>query len=225
MKEDGFEVIEFNEKTDLMAVDAKCPRCSSKYLYGSPYVQIPCHKCGITYKTDFKQDIYTKKARQINSTISYVDKLILRATEKYESSFITTRQHYIEQGCWNVSEIKRATEEYKRCTRCGVCISCYTCRCGKNFKHDTNRRQQMCPDCKSTDFVKTYFKEVFTNEENKEIRLCPHCKSENIRMTRTRNKDKCHLCKSDKLSNKRTNIKFECTIERKKAYRIENLKK
>ena len=42
-------------------------------------------------------------------------------------------------------------------------------------------------------------------------------------MTMTKNLSKCHLCNSRKLTEKKVNIVFEVTIERKKAYRRENV--
>lgn len=223
-KNNESEILELNQKSDLMAVICKCPSCGDKYIHGVPYVHVPCRKCGITYRTDFEQDIYTKKARQMLSKISYKNSLIIRSDEKYESSLIHIRQHFIEQHCWDVSGITRTREEYKRCTKCGICLDCYTCKnCGKSFERDKNRRKQRCPHCKSDTFIKTYFKEVMMSEKNQDIKLCPHCKSDRIKMSRTRNKSKCHICSSKKLTETKINIIFEVKIERKKAYRRENV--
>lgn len=224
MKGDKLDVLELNQKSDLMAMSCKCPQCGKKYPYGVAYVKVPCTYCGITYKSDFNQDIYTKKARHLLSMLSYKNGLIIKANERYESSLTHIRQHFIEQHCWTVSDIERSNEEYKRCLSCGVCFDCFTCKdCGKAFQRDKNRRKQKCPTCKSSKFVKTYFTQVDVNPKNKEIRKCPHCKSDNIRMTRTRNKTKCHNCNSRKLTDKKTNVVFQITIERKKAYRRENV--
>lgn len=218
------ETLELNEKSNLIAVDCKCPNCGDKYLHGVPYVIVPCKKCGSTYKTDFNQDIYTKKARQLLSKLSYKNGIIIKATNKYEGAIIHIRQHFIEQHCWEVSEITKSTEEYRRCLCCGVCLNCYTCKIdGTTFERDRNRRKQQCPKCKKSNFVKTYFKMAKCSDENKEIVLCPHCGSDNIRMTRTKNKTQCHSCTSKKLSEKKTNTVYEIIIERKKAYRRENI--
>ena len=223
MSDEELDILELNQKSDLLAVGCKCPQCGDKYLHGVPYVQVPCNKCGITYRTDFEQDIYTKKARQLLSKISFKNGVIIRADDKYESAIVNIRQHFIEQACWDVSEIERNNEEYKRCLQCGICFDCYTCKsCGLPFKKDKNKRKQTCPKCKSNKFVKTYFDKV-TMSKNKEIKLCPHCNSDIVRMTRTKNKTKCHICSSRKLTDKRTNIIFQVTIKRKKAYKRENV--
>ena len=178
MPKDKYEIFELNQKSDLLAVNCECPQCGDRYMHGVPYAQVPCNKCGVTYRTDFKQDIYTKKARQMLSKISYANGLVIRADEKYEDSLIYARQHFIEQHCWEVSGISRHTKEHKRCLSCGVCFNCYTCKnCGKPFQKDINRRKQSCPQCKNDKFVKSYFKEILINEKNKDIKLCPFCKS------------------------------------------------
>ena len=221
---DNIEAFELNSKSDLIAANCQCPQCGNKYLFGVPYIHVPCNKCGITFRTDFEQDIYTKKARQLLSKISFRNSLLIRADDKYEGSLIHIRQHFIEQHCWDVSEIQSAEETYKRCLNCGVCFNCYTCKgCGKAFQRDPNKRKQSCPQCKTSNFVKTYFREVHVNQKNKEIRLCPHCNSDKIKMMRTRNKIKCHACNSRKLTESKSNIVYSFTVERKKAYRRENV--
>lgn len=224
MKEEEPEILELNRRSDLLAVDCRCTVCGDRYVHGVPYVNVPCGKCGNTFRTDFEQDIYTKKARQLLSKLSFRNSLIIKAEEKYESSLIHMRQHFIEQHCWDISEIKRIVEEYKRCLQCGVCFNCYTCKnCGKAFEKDKNKRKQICPHCRNDNFVKTYFKEVMVSDKNKDIKLCPYCKSDNIKMSRTVNKSKCHICGSRKLTDKKVNTIFEFRIDRKKAYRRENV--
>lgn len=213
------DIFELNQKSDLLAANCQCPQCGNKYLFGVSYAQVPCKKCGITFRTNFEQDIYTKKARQLLSKIAFKDSLLVRADERYESSLIHIRQHFLEMHCWDVTGIERKDEEYKKCLSCGVCLNCYTCKsCGKAFQHDINKRKQTCPLCKTNNFIKTYFKEVKTNEKNKDIRLCPHCNSDKIRMTRTKNKKKCHLCNSGKLTEQKIDVKYSFVISRKKAY-------
>lgn len=222
MEDDDMDLLELNQKTDLMAVQFQCPQCGDKYVHGIPYVQVPCGRCGITYKTDFVQDIYTKKARQLLSKISFKNGVIIRADEKYESSLIHIRQHFIEMHCWDISNIQRHNEEYSLCQKCGICFNCYTCEeCNEPFQKNVNRRKQVCPKCKSDKFKKTHFKEVIKN--SKGDKMCPHCKLDKIRMTRTHNKKTCHVCGSDKLTDAKKNIIFEFTIKRKKAYRRENV--
>jgi hypothetical protein len=211
--------IEWNEKTDLIASECSCPICGDKFLYGVPYVMVPCKVCGNTHRSDFKQDIYTKKSRQVNSILAYHNGVKIKASENYESPLTLLRHHYTYQNCWEVSSITKHYEEYKRCERCGVCRDCLTCKsCGSSFKSDKNKRKQICPKCKSGKFVKSYFTEVLTSEKNKDIKLCPFCRSDNIRMSRTKNQVKCHLCGSKELSRKRSNIIFELVIMRKKGY-------
>src|SRR3990167_7825673 len=168
--EQGNSVFELNQKTDLISTECQCPNCGNKYLFGVPYVNVPCKKCGITFRTDFNQDIYTKKARQLLSVISFKNSLSIKADGKYEGSLIHIRQHFMEQHCWDISEIVRGEEEYRRCHSCGVCLNCFTCKkCGKAFHPDTNKRKQTCPTCKSSNFVNTYFKQVLANEKNSDI--------------------------------------------------------
>ena len=223
-KEEQPDILELNRKSDLMATNCECPQCGNRYLFGVPYAQVPCKKCGITFKTDFGQDIYTKKARQLLSKLAFKNSVLIRADEKFEGSLIHVRQHFVEMACWDVAEITKVENEKRWCRACGICMNCYTCKkCGKAFQHDPNRRKQVCPDCRVSNFVKTYFKNVKVMEENKDIRLCPHCNSDNIRMTRTKNKTKCHVCNSKKLTDIKVSIEYSFTVSRKKAYRRENI--
>ena len=222
MEDEKVATLELNEKTDLLATEVKCPTCGAgkEYMTGVPYVNVSCRKCNTKYRTDFKQDIYTKKARQLNGKISWKDKLIIRASEKYEKEINHIRADFIRMKCWDVSELRREEEEYRYC-QCGVCLSCLTCKkCGKTFERDPNKRKYTCPHCRSTSFVKTYFKEVFSSEENPYIRLCPHCNSDRIRLTRSKYKSKCHICGSKKLSDTKINIVFILEINRKVGYKI-----
>lgn len=212
--------IEFNSQTDLSSTQCTCPSCGDKYLFGVPYINVPCKKCGITFRTSFNQDIYAKKAKQIISKLAYHDKLTLSAREKYESDLITVRHHFIEMLCWDVSEINQTNEEYKSCELCGVCMDCFSCnRCKKQFVPDKNRRKQKCPECHSSEFSKTYFKSIKMVNKDQVDKKCPFCNSTNVRMTRTQNKNKCHLCGGTELSHAKTNNVFTFTIERKNAYR------
>lgn len=219
MPEENLIEIELNDKTDLLEMVTKCPRCERKDLHGIRSVEISCKKCGLLYKTDFRQDIYTKKARRIEDKKGEADGVIIKATEPYKPALIHIMYNSIEQKCWNVSEIKQSTVSYKRCLNCGICRECYTCKeCGTPFKKDKKRRKQECPNCKSSSFTRTYFKKAKI-EKNKITRICPECDSENIRLTKTTNKSKCHLCGSKKLSEAKIDIMHELIIKRKKAYR------
>ena len=212
------ETIHLNQKTDLIAAKVKCPVDGDEYLYGVPYVTVPCKKCGTTYKTDFKQDIYTKKARQIEDKLAEGDGIKLIATGEYKSSLIHIRYNYTEQRCWDVSEIKTYKEEFRYCKDCGFCNNCLTCKdCNEQFEIDTKHRKQKCPKCKSHNLTRTYFKETKDSKNNK-FKLCPVCKSHKVNLTRTINKTKCHKCDSKNLSDTKINVIHELVILRKKAY-------
>ena len=214
-------VIDLNEKTDLMSVRTKCPTCGHEYLYGVPYVTVPCSKCGISYRTDFKQDIYTKKARFIEDKKTERNEIIFKATEAYKSALIHIRYNHMEQKCWDVSEIEEQKEEFKHCYKCGVCLNCFFCKdCNTHFKRNQNRRKQECPNCHSTNLTRTYFKDAkeSKSKESMKIRLCPECGSEHIKLTLTKNKSKCHLCGSKTLSPTKVNCIYVLTVKRKGAY-------
>lgn len=219
MAEENIEVIDLNEKTDLLATEVKCPICGDKYIYGVPYVSVPCKKCGQTYRTDFKQDIYTKKARYIGDKMAEkIDGVMLRATEEYKSALIHIRYNHIEQKCWDVSKIEQSQEQIRHCLKCGTCMNCFICnRCGATFERDKFRRKQACPSCHKSDLRRTFFKN--TEEKSKNIRICPHCKSENIKLTLTKNKTKCHVCGSKKLTDMKINNIYALIIRKKKGYR------
>jgi len=223
--DDKISEFELNQKTDLMAVKCECPQCGDRYLHGVPHVQVPCGKCGITYRTDFKQSIYTKKARHILSKLAYKNALKITATNKYEADITLIRQHFIEMHNWEITEITSSTEEHRRCQKCGVCFTCYTCiDCQESFKPDKSKRKKKCPHCNSTNVTRSYFSSVVTKEERRG-RLCPFCNSTKVRMTRTTNKTKCHICGSDELSEARRDTKFSFIISRKKAYKRENVRR
>lgn len=219
--------LEMNEKTDQLIIkNTRCPVCGKRGGSHTPYVTIPCN-CGISYKTDFEQDTYTKVSPHVLAMVSWNDETILKFSEAYEGGLIRLQKYFKMQNCWEVSEITSKIEEHRRCLKCGVCRDCLTCKnCGKTFKKDTDknkgRRRQLCPHCKSDKFIKTFINEVFVAEKNKEIRLCPHCKSDKLIMTRTTNKTKCHVCGSEELSLPKTERIFTMTIKRKEPYMINN---
>ena len=206
----------------MLAIESKCPICGHTHQCVVHYALARC-KCGATYKTDFKQDIYTKKARQLLSLLAFNDEVEIIASEKFEGDIIHIQKHFQLMHSWEVSEITNSKEEYRKCKKCGVCLDCITCKgCGKTYKRNPSRKKQRCPTCQSYNYTTTFFKDVFIRDENKNIKLCPYCNSDNIRMTRVTNKTKCHICGSRKLTDKRTNILYKLTIKRKRAYMIEN---
>src|SRR3990167_1667473 len=156
-KTEKLPVIFFDDMHDkILAEQLICPICGDKYIHHVPYVQVPCGKCGNTYRTDFKQDIYTKNARRINSTLAWNNGVMIIAAEKYEGEIIHIKEHYLKMNSWDLSDITKKEDEHKRCNRCGVCLECFTCKgCGKTFNKDKNRKKQMCPHCKSDKFTRT----------------------------------------------------------------------
>lgn len=218
------ETIEFNEKTDTIPVNVECPNCGDHYTTGTHYVNVSCNKCGARYRSDFKMDIYSKKARFINLKFGFNNQINFKATEKYIGALTQVKEDFIKQNCWDITDIEQAEETYRYCTRCGVCFSCFACKkCGLTFSRDENRRRLICPHCRSDSFTKTNFTEaIFTEGEHK--RKCPHCKSDNIKMTLTK-KEVCEKCGSDKLTETRRNTIYIFTIKRKKAYYRKQSKK
>lgn len=215
-----FEVLELNQKTDILAVQCKCPKCGDKYMQGVPYVQVGCGHCGITYKTNFIQDIYTKIARRIVQKLAYKDGLILKADEEYEMDVTNIRHHFIKQRCWDVSEIENKERKYMTCLNCGICLNCLTCKdCKETFPKHPNLKKQVCPKCRKSNVIKTYFKKPLSEDQRFK---CPKCRSNNIKLTNTNDTSKCHKCNSKKLSSPKSKTQFQFTIQRKKAYREEN---
>lgn len=221
-KDEELEVFYFSERTDkLQAEHCSCPVCGVKYMMHVPYVNASCKKCGTRYQTDFQQDMYTKKARELNSWLAHKNEFKIKADEIYEKDVIHFRQHHIDMKCWDLSVISESKEAHYRCHSCGVCLHCFTCKsCGKTFEKDPNRRKVKCPHCSSGNFLPTYFKAVKTDDKNKLLKKCPVCHSERVVMTRTEQKTKCHLCGGKDLSDAITERKFWLTISRKKGYYI-----
>lgn len=213
-----YPTIELNESTDKIGVDVKCPECGNKYLYHVAYVNVSCGKCLTKYKSAFKQDIYRKKARDINAALAYNNGVNIKATGiDYESSIITIEKHFKLHKCWNVYPIDHTVETHKRCNKCGICHSCFTCKdCEKSFPKNPNKKTQACPHCHSKNVNWTYIKDIIRNGNQ---RLCPNCKSGNIVMTRTKNKTKCHICGKKDLSEPVEEQVFILTIEKKLGYR------
>ena len=156
MSEDDLPTLYLNEKFDnLQADNLKCPVCGDKYMKHVPYVSVGCQKCGTKFTTDFSQDIYTKKARNINSVLAYYNGLIIKASEKFEGDVTHIKEHFTRFNNWDVGEIEHENEEHRRCSSCGMCKQCFTCKsCGKQFGRDENRRRQKCPHCNSKIFYK-----------------------------------------------------------------------
>lgn len=218
MREETLIKIRLDDKTNLLSVESECPECEDKYMQSSPHAIVHCGKCGAKYKTDFKQDIYTKKARQMEDKKVEGDGIIIEATEQYKPQLIHMMYNHIEQKCWDVSEIIKSGEEYRRCLNCGICRDCYICKeCKTSFERNKSRRKQECPKCGKSNYSKTYFEKAKIKNHNK--RICPNCNSENIRLTRTTNKSKCYMCGSTNLSAIKVDNIFTVTVKRKKAYR------
>ena len=214
--------IEFSDKTDKLIADKlECPGCGDRYLSHIPYVNVPCGKCGLTYRTDFKQRIVTKKAIEILKAEAFANTIIFDVAEKFEADLRFTKDLFVLKKTYHISDIKRKMNEYRRCTKCATCLNCLTCKkCGKAFEKDKHKKKQRCSHCNHNKYVKTYAKEIICSKENENIKLCPHCKSDNIIMTRSKTKSKCHICGSKKLSEKRSETKLELTIKRKGAYKL-----
>jgi len=223
---DDIKVMELDKKSDLLGLETECPNphCGSKYMRGVPFAEVTCKKCGTNYKTVFKQTMYAKKATQILSALSFHDGLVLRMPGAYEADIIHVQKLFQLQGCWDVTEISSSTETFRYCDHCGMCMNCYTCKkCGTAFTKDPNRRKIRCSKCKETSFVKTHFEEVNCPGGNRAIRLCPFCQTDKVRMTITKNKEKCHACGKKGLHAETNRTMYEVTIKRKKAYKKENL--
>lgn len=218
-KNSEYPLLDLNAKYDMFILSSVCPKCGDKKAKTTPLADVGCKSCGNKYKTEFKQSIYTKVARSMNSYLAYNNGLIIRGAEKYESEIVNMKEHFTAMNNWDVSKIKEYYEYHKRCRECGICLSCLTCKeCGKAFKKKNNVRIQKC-SCGSTKSINSYFKEVLGSKQNYMMRLCPHCKSDKVIMTRTTDLTKCSICGSKELSNKKSERKFELVIEKKKGYR------
>jgi len=223
MAKDKTVRIEFNDKNNKIIIDGTCPNssCGGKYSAHVAYVQIPCRKCGLSFKTDFNQRILTKKAIDILKAQAYANVIIINASEKFESDLRFAKDLFTMQKTYQIGDVKRKIGEYRRCTKCATCFNCFTCKsCGKAFEKDKHKKKQRCPHCNHNKYVNSYSKEIICSKENENIKLCPHCKSDNIIMTRSKTKSKCHICGSKKLSEKRSETTLELTIKRKGAYKI-----
>lgn len=221
MKKDKTITIEFNEKIDNLQIDTQCPNCGDKYSTHIPYVQIGCKKCGNTYRTDFKQRMFTKKAMDILKANAWCNTVKYKVSEKYEADLMYIKDLHEMMKTYKINNIDKKTEEYRRCSKCATCLNCFTCKkCGLTFEKDKNRKKQMCPKCQSKSYVKTYVKEIICSEENRNIKLCSHCKSDKIVMTRSKTKSKCHICGSKKMSEKMSETTLYLTIKRKGAYKL-----
>ena len=180
-----------------------------------PYAVVKCNKCSITYKTDFKQDAYTRIARRIEDYLAWNDSLKITVMQKHYPSLLHLQSNYIKFRSWEVSDIDQHNSSYRLCQSCGVCKNCVTCACGYTFKVDRNKRKQKCPECKGEEFKKAFI--VLANGEKD----CPHCHSK-IFLTKTDQKTVCHKCSSKNLGEERKEVNYTLTITRKKAYYLEN---
>jgi len=219
---DKTTTIIFNENMDkLIAEELSCPKCRIKYAKRLPYVNVACNNCGLTYTTDFKQRIFTKKASDILKANAWCNTIHYEVSEKFEADLLYVKDLHEMMKSYKIGEIKRKTEEYRRCKKCATCLNCFTCKkCGKTFEKDLNRKKQVCPHCNGKSYVNTYVKEIICSEKNENIKLCSHCNSDKIVLTRSKTKSKCHICGSKKLSEKRSETTLYLTIKRKGAYNL-----
>jgi len=221
MSKDKIITIVFNERIDRLQADTQCPICGDKYSQHIPYVQLGCGKCSSTYRTDFKQRAFTKKAADIIKADSWNNIVKYEFSEKYEEDLVYIQKLFVMKRSYRVGDIKKKIEEYRRCEKCGVCLNCLTCKkCGKTFEKDKHRKKHICPHCKGNTYTPTYIKEIIVSEENENIKLCSHCKSDRVFMTKSKTKSKCHLCGSKKLSDKKVETTLYLTIQRKRAYKL-----
>ncbi len=220
MTDEKPETIEISDRSNLLSIKTECPQCGDKYNYGVPYVYVPCKKCGITYRTDFKQEVATKIAWRLDCKISWKDAVTLNVEEKYYKDLCHIRDTWLRYNNWNLSEVTRTEEGYKYCLDCGVCFNCYTCSCGHTFNPDVHKKKQTCPECGSHEFKRTHFKKANASERNHKKKACPHCKSEKIKLTKTSLKTKCHLCSGTNLTDSKKVIWYHMTISRKGGYKL-----
>lgn len=220
MEQEKEATLYLNKQTDLLTVEYTCPICREKHFHGTPYVYIPCNKCGMTHTSEFKQTMFTKVSGKLETKKAHNNKITIIADEEYEQDIVYIHYLHKQYKNWEVGELEESTQEYKFCKLCGVCLSCYHCECGTHFKKDTNKRRQRCPECKSEKFKKTYFTEAASSKKTPQLHVCPYCHSEEINMTRTTHKTKCHACGSDKLSEPRIKTLFTLIIKRKKGYEL-----
>lgn len=212
--------LELNEKTDLIPVEVQCPTCHDKYFKGVPYVQVGCKKCGTSFKTDFNLNIYDKIAKRLDDLQAFNDKITVRATERYRPYLMHIKENHKAMKSWDVEELNVKNEEYRYCLNCGICLNCFQCKeCGNSFTKHEHRRRQVCPECKETNFQKTYFTNAKNSEKTKG-KICSECNSSNIKLTRTTNKSRCHKCKSTKLTEGKSNTIYTIIISRKRGYEI-----
>ena len=214
MTEEKKALVDLNKQTDILSTRIECPICGQEYFYGVPYANVRCKKCG-PYRTDFKQDIYTKKARQINFLWKHNNEITFKADRDYADVLDHIKEDFTSMRCWNVSDITQKHEAYRVCKKCATCYNCYTCiKCGKIFEVKI-RSKPRCPDCKSFEFKRTYIKQKEIDENKKDF--CPHCKSKKIKPT-INEKEKCHKCGSDTIEKNKTY--YYLTINRKGGYVI-----
>jgi len=203
-------------RNNLFSLDLECPFCSDKYVYGVPYVHVPCKKCGSTYKTEFKQSMYTKIAGRLQTQLAWFDRVNMESDEDFYSDIATIEKNYKLMKNWDVGDVSNCQEDLRYCESCGTCHDCFTCRdCRASFKPNKNMRKQRCPECGSKEFMKTYFDKI--EEKGK----CPRCKSTKIKMTLSRLKTQCHRCKGKKLSRPIRKCIYKLTITRKKSYMVD----
>lgn len=216
MEETKEVIIDLNEKTDLLAGEAECPCCGHKYYYGVQSVEHHCNKCNTKYKTEFRQDIYTKKARWILFQLRKNNTIKFKVSEKYSEVLDHIAADFHGQRCYDVGDITETKETFRYCEECGVCLNCFKCnKCNKQFEL-TSKSKHRCPSCKSTEIDRPFIK---TEKNSKGKRICPLCKSDKIKLTITK-KDACERCKGKKLSNEKYQLVYWLTINRKGGYKL-----
>ena len=223
IEQEQYPVIQLIKKLDKMPIETMCPIDGKRYQTHVAYVYISCTKCGTNYRTELKQDMYYKVAKKIDQRLRWNNGVIIQAEEDYYHCLTHIKDNHEGMGCWDVSKITPITETIYYCSKCGVCKECLTCKdCGASFKKDKTKRKIVCTKCGSNKCAPTYFSKVKTMPSNPEQKMCPECGSDSIQMSISKTKLKCHICGS-KIKDKREIEMQQITIERKKAYRKENI--
>lgn len=179
-------------------VKARCPNCKSRQI-------IPIKTTLATCKVCQKKDYLTIEAAE---PLDSYAALILRKFDKLNSVTLSGTEptrfdvEYVanifgKAGLGiSVGQGQTCKDEYnkKECLKCGTCLDCVKCVCGKNYK----RTEQKCPVCGKgpEESIHTYFKN--TVDKTPTIKACPYCYSTNIKMTEFQKTKSCPKCRTRK---------------------------
>lgn len=194
LKEDNKNnIIRMKKMNPYMMV--KCDQCLKNSFTPAKEIHMDCKRCG---KKNVRATIISEEALTaylpiIMRELRHKNEIIIESNDKHIKDFQYIKEYF--KGANFALEFEEETKiipsAMVKCTLCGVCQNCVTCKCGNKYLSSISK----CPECKSrtTNAEKTVFKNAIYKKHN--IPECPECGAGPLQFTYYKKElEKCPEC-------------------------------